>query len=192
MDLLEARGYDYAAKLLSHQSAFADTMRGLAGQLRSGALTIDQWHYRSQVAVQGHVLDGYRLGVAQAKGIAPSAVRLSSIERKAANQQIVAQFKYLAKFRDEIAARQATGKGLTGIVDARAAMYAGGSRDAFGAAQLAEKPEQKLTWKRHVQDSCATCIAHNGQSRTAAEWEALDVWPAHNVDCHSNCRCTLE
>lgn len=189
--LTEASTYDYAAKLADQEATFASQMRGLAGEMRTGALTLDQWYYRSQVTIQGHVLDSYRLGLASARGVAPSAVRLTATERKGANQQIVAQYEYMAKFRDAVKARLATGKDLTTLVDSRAAMYAGSMRDTFTAARLSQQPEERLTWNRHASDSCETCIAMNGQTKTAAEWEAGGIWPAHGTRCLSNCKCQL-
>jgi hypothetical protein len=191
-DLLEARAYDYAAKLADQQAVFQGKMRELAAEMRSGAITVDQWYYRSQVVVQDHVLDGYRLGLAKSRGVAPNQVRLTADERKAANAQIIAQYGYLAKFRDAVKARIAVGKALTMFVIARAALYGGGMRDAFGAASLGDAPEERLTWVRHATDSCDTCLMNDGQTKTAAEWQAGGVWPAHGTDCRSNCLCSLD
>ena len=186
-----ARLYNYDKKITEHIVEYRDLMGRLAERLRAGEIDFAKWSYDSRVAIVRYTMDGHRLGIAKATGVAPSQVKMTTGQRKVAIGVIEEQHKYFAKFAGEVRDQLKQGQELTTGLDSRARMYGGSVRSASAGAALAEKPEQRLRWVRFAGDSCETCIRHGGEVRTGKEWKELDVWPAHNVVCLSNCRCTF-
>lgn len=186
-----ARPYNYQAKLTTLTNEFRVEMRDLSAQFRAGEMARGGWSFASKAKIQRHTLDGYRLGLAEARGVAPSKIRLDVVNRKAASKLVAEQWNYFKDFDGKVKADVAAGKALTSAIDARAAKYGGAARSASEAAKIEERGETKLRWVRHKEDSCKTCLANEGRVKTGAAWDAGGVWPSHDVECDGNCGCEL-
>lgn len=187
-----ARPYNYGKKLDEMAGALEDRLGQLAADLREGRIKQSQWSLDSRRAIIGHQGAAYELGIAQAKGIAPSKVKLTPDQRRQVIAGAEEQNKYWAKFGEKVKGQLADGRELTTALDARAKLYAGSVRSAVSKAKLDEQESKKMRWVRYPGDSCDTCLQHGGEVRTGKEWRELDVWPAHQVTCRGNCRCLLE
>ena len=80
-------------------------------------------------------------------------------------------------------------------VAARADAWADKSlRDVFYRGAVLAAPTKKKRWKRDpAKDSCADCIARDGQIKTLAEWREIGLPGDSRLACHGDhCGCTLE
>lgn len=186
------RGIDYEKAITKATDEFRGRMQNLAEQLREGSITHDAWVYRSKVEISGHVASGYRLGVAQAKGVAPSKVKLSNEQRTKMNEQVKSQYKYFNKFAKDVDGKLAAGEELTTAVDARARLYGGAVRSTAAHGQMNESGDRAMRWVRHKDDSCPTCLEMDGQVMSANAWLDGGVLPSSGTDCDGNCGCALQ
>lgn len=71
---------------------------------------------------------------------------------------------------------------------ARAEAEGGAAKAAFQAAKVSGYGDEPLTWQRSAgSDSCQDCLALDGETRPASEW---DVQPG-DCQCRDNCNCDL-
>lgn len=167
-------------------------MADLTRQFREGRLKYNDWVERAKKEIQDGVRIGHQLGVAQAQGrYPPWSVVLTPAQRMDADRMIGEQLRYFLDFRGTIREQMAQGKAFTTALDARAKLYAGAVRSASEEARLRTVPTARLRWTRHKDDSCPTCVGNAGQVKTASEWTAGGVWPAHGTQCDGHCGCSL-
>ena len=187
-----ARPYDYEGKRQTYADKYRDEMGKWAEQLRTGQTNLDKWSKNSRALIIRYTMDGYSLGVAQAKGIPPSKVKLTQEERKAGLEAVREQLDYFKDFAAKVKADLAAGKALTTGLDARSRLYGGSLIGASHQARVASGGDMKLRWVRHKNDSCETCLGNENKVKTAKEWQAGGVLPGRNTACKGNCGCSLD
>ncbi len=186
-----ARPYNYERTRQRLAEVLKGDMQGYAGRLRAGEILPDQWSSLSVERLRKASISGYRLGVAQARGIVPSKVKLTKEQRRGVVDVMRDQERYFGEFEAKVLSQWDVGEAFTTAVDARAGLYSGTVRSASMQAQAETLAGVPLQWVRHKQDSCETCLANEGKVRTGAAWQAGGVLPAHGTKCNGNCGCSL-
>ena len=185
------REHEAGAKWLMER--YEKKMTSMAADLREGRIGYTAWEKSSRAEIETMVRASHKLGLAQARGIrAPGDMHLSEADRAAGNRQVKEQLKYFKGFRVDVRNDLKAGKTLTTALDNRAGMYGGAIKSVIIETNLTEsRSAVKLRWVRTKEDSCDTCIGAEGREQTWAEWQAEDLWPAHNTICLGNCGCSL-
>lgn len=185
------RPFDYTKRRDAIQGESRRNLIEIGARLREGTISPAEWGRSVRTELLASTIDGYKIGLAETRGVVPSRIRFNLYHREQINKLLSEQDKYLKQFSADIKAQIIEGKEFTTALDNRTGLYSGTVRSATSRAQLDEE-DRSLRWIRFAGDSCETCLKYGGQVKTATQWAKLDVRPAHNVACHGNCRCHFQ
>lgn len=156
-------------------------VRALSDGLRSGGVTLDEWH----LAMRSEVKAVHLYNAAAAKG---GWGQMTPADYGRVGAVVRGQYAYLDRFAGEIAAGA---QALDGRMLQRAEMYAQAGRRTYEDANRLEQRARGMARERNVlgvADHCAGCLA-----ASAMGWVPIGTLPPVGArDCLTKCRCRLE
>lgn len=163
-----------------NQSRMAATFRAAGEKVRDGISTLNEFRREMQAELKAGVVSAYRY---------MRGDKLTDGDLNKVNAMLGKQDEYLTGF----VAALGDDEDRNGA-PARAALYAGAATEAQAEGTLAAKADDEmLVWNASDDDRmCDDCAAMSGETRTVAEWAVSDRLPSVNVECQSNCRCSLD
>lgn len=185
-----------AETFLKAAKSYADTRAGFVAEMlqvigegQKSEVSRAQFAGAMRSAVRRFGLMAFRDGM-EAEGYSPESFSVEELAAFRAWQDETSG--YITGFGDELF-RQG---GITETeVAARADAWADKSlRDVFYRGATLAAPTKSKRWKRDpAKDSCADCIARDGQVKTLAEWREIGLPGSHSLSCGGyNCGCSLE
>lgn len=182
---LDARGRFVPAAAIRQEldaalEAAKRRMSSLAEQLRTGAITLDEWFVESgKIVKQVHLYSA-----AAAKG---GWAQLTASDFGTIGAIVKEQYKFLARFAQQIT----DGLTLDGRFLRRADLYSQAGRATYHKTESGEMKKREKTEERSVlnpADHCADCI---GESRR--NWQPIGTLiPIGERECGAGCKCTME
>lgn len=152
----------------------------LGGQLRSGAITVQEW----QVGMRDAIKDIHLASSALAKG---GWAQMTQADYGRVGYRLREQYERLQKFADQIE----KGLFLDGRFMNRIRLYAQSGRTTYHMVQRAEMAIRGMTEERSVlavADHCRECVSEANRG-----WVPIgDLVLIGQRECSTNCRCSIE
>jgi hypothetical protein len=153
----------------------------IAALLQDGVITLPQWERRVQAELRP-------LHLAAVAATVGGFALLTQAHVQAYRAEIVAQFRYLRTFRQQLASAEQL---MNGTFHARLKLYA---RAAHGVAQQVNRRFQQVIGKTEERrvlgaaEHCADCL-----DAAARDWQPIGTLPRiGDSRCKVNCRCRWE
>lgn len=153
--------------------------RALAGQLRDGSISLNDW----ETGMRRIIKNTHLSSIAEERG---GWANMTQSDFGRAGQIVREQYKYLHNFAEEIASGK---QRLDGTLDVRSDLYVKAGRETFYKSKQATAERNQLTHVRsrlNPADHCYECVAFDGK------WYRLGdsnyKLPGQRI-CQKNCKC---